>query len=55
MFGVPVFENEIELAQSLKDMLLPKFKEVYANVNLASRKFYELPAFHGLEDVMIFK
>ena len=41
VFVVPVFEAELELAQRLREMLLPKFKEVYANVNLASRKYYE--------------
>ena len=38
---MPVFENEIGLATCLRDMLQPKFKAVYANVNLASRKFYD--------------
>jgi hypothetical protein len=36
-----VFKDEIELAAFLRDLLLPKFKDVQANVNLASRKFYQ--------------
>jgi hypothetical protein len=35
-----VFEDEDDLADCLRGMLAPKFKEVYPNVNLASRKFY---------------
>jgi hypothetical protein len=41
VLDVPILEDEIDLAQCLREMLLPKFREVYANVNLASRKFYE--------------
>jgi hypothetical protein len=35
-----VFEDENDLAGCLREMLAPKFKEVYANVNLASHRFY---------------
>ncbi len=35
-----VFEDENDLADCLREMLAPKFKEVYPNVNLASHKFY---------------
>jgi hypothetical protein len=38
---MPVFEDEIELATHLKEMLGPKFKAIYTNVNLASHKFYD--------------
>jgi len=38
---MPAFKDEIELAQYLGDTLRPNFKEVYANVNLASHKFYD--------------
>lgn len=36
-----VFKDQLELAQCLREMLEPKFKAVYVNVNLASRKFYD--------------
>jgi len=39
------FKDEMDLAQYLEDMLRPNFKEVYANVNLASHKFYDVPNF----------
>jgi hypothetical protein len=32
--------DELQLAAILRDKLRPDFKEVYANVNLASNKFY---------------
>jgi hypothetical protein len=35
------FKDENDLANHLQKMLAPKFKDVQANVNLASRKFYE--------------
>jgi hypothetical protein len=35
-----VFEDENHPAGCLREMLAPKFKEVYANVNLASHRFY---------------
>jgi len=38
---VTVFKDEIELAAFLRDLLLPKFKDVHANVSLATRKFYQ--------------
>jgi hypothetical protein len=38
---MPVFEDEIELAAGLKNILASKFKEIHANVNLASHKFYD--------------
>ena len=36
-----MFEDEDDLANSLREMLMSKFKEIYASVNLASRKFYD--------------
>jgi len=38
---MPIFKDEHELARSLEKMLKPKFKEIYANVNLASHNFYD--------------
>ena len=35
------FEDENDLAACLREVLAPKFKDVYAKVNLASRKFYD--------------
>lgn len=36
-----VFNDENELADCLRQMLKPKYKEVYANINLASHRFYQ--------------
>ena len=35
------FEDENDLAACLREVLAPKFTDVYAKVNLASRKFYD--------------
>ena len=38
---MPVFVDENDLANHLETMLKPKYKETYANVNLASHRFYQ--------------
>ena len=38
---MPVFSDENELATHLQTTLKPRYKEVYANVNLASHRFYQ--------------
>ena len=39
--SMTMFEDEDDLANSLREMLMSKFKDIYASVNLASRKFYD--------------